>query len=313
MMDIPWYESILLTVWSAHRFREDLACYGFVVPSYQGLYPEHRIQDVEQWPVERWTPELGDIEPYEKHQTPPGPDDPTQSLLEPFVYNLGVRFGLTLYRLRLNQAEWSQLAPVSTRSLIDSMGKWSAVYDELTASDENAVPSLVELVRQANPMDYHDDMTEDEALKLIRAKMVEESAANRSMLGRGRRRTYINADGRLAVGWVRDHNWGWASVRSRGAVAPRFWSLDRWPVAFQSERTARWIRSDAGANPRMLWDPRAEDSTADYPVRPKLRRYGAEEKVRFRPGRAIYSIGDTPLQQRVIRDRITEMAAEGEP
>lgn len=284
------------------------------MPPYRDLYPENRIKEIEEWPAELWKPELDFIEPYEKHQIPREAPDATLSLVERFLYNIALRFGVTLYRLRQSKLEWSQLTPVRTRSLIDSMAKWTVAYDQLAASDEqNAVPALVELVRQANPKDYRNDMTEDDALKLIRTKIIEESAADLTMLGRGRRNTYINAEGRLAVAWVRDHNWSWARSRSGSGKAPqRFWSLDRWPVAFQSEQTARRIREDIDADPRMVWVPRVEDSTANYRVRPKLRRYGEEEKIRFRPGRPIYCIGDTPLQQRMIRERITDMAAEGE-
>jgi len=220
-----------------------------------------------------------------------------------FLYNMSVRLGITLRRLRQAQAQWSQQTPASTRTLLDSMSKCEAIYDKMAETDGTYVLTPHYTVLQAGPSGMPDKLPDDAALKIIRAKIVEESTANLTLLGRGR-------PSKESV-WTRDHNWAWASNRLRGRPAPRFWSLDRWPVAFQSEQTARRIRTDAALNQRVVWDPRAEDSTEGYPVRPKLRRYGEEEKVRFRPGPAYYSVGDTPLQQKVVQERITEMVAQG--
>ena len=166
-------------------------------------------------------------------------------------------------------------------------------------------------MKRANPMDYRDDMTDKDIFALVRSKIVEESVANLTMLAPGRAQAYQDEEGNTAWKMVRDHNWDWASEKVRGK-AKRFWSLDRWPVDFQSEKTQRRIRNDSDIDPRMVWDPRAEDSTEGTIVRPKLRRFGQPERVRHRPGPAIYSLGDTPLQRREVRKRMTEMVAEGE-
>ncbi|KAK1767133.1 hypothetical protein QBC33DRAFT_587458, partial [Phialemonium atrogriseum] len=276
-------------------FREHLECYGTLMASYQGTYPEHRFSDISQWNPNLWRPLTVNIGTYKEHPTPRLREDPTQIRVRQYFFNLAFRLGVTMFRLRTEKREtWAKLAPASTSSLFDTIAKWKAEYKEAAKG-----------------------MTDDEALRLIRSRIVAESAANATMLGRGRRRTYVVRRGDvvtpdvLAEVWARDHNWDWASARVRGQ-RPRFFALDRWPVSFQAEATARRIRGEEGGalDPLMVWDPVAEESTAGTFVRPKLRRYGQREKVRFRPGPAIYPIGDTPLQQRVIQERITNMVAE---
>lgn len=269
------------------------------MPPEQGVYPEICIKDIM------------DAEDADSVGMVHAGGSPTQDEVTQWLYNLGVRLGLTLFRLRRDRESWPTIQPASTRSLLNSIVRWDTIYKSISAEGEDTVPSLIELVRHANPMDYHDNMTEDEALKLIRHKIVEESNANLTMLGRGRPRIYRRADGKDGLAWVRDHNWSWATKRLRGRPAPRFWSVDRWPVDFQPEETASRIRSGTAVNLRVMWDPRSEDSTEGYHVRPKLRRYGQEEKVRFRPGVASYQGGDTPLQRGILRDRITERVSDG--
>lgn len=285
--------------------------------SYQGTYPEHRFSDITQWNPNLWRPLGVNIGTYKKHPTPRLREDPTQIRVRQYFFNLAFRLGVTMFRLRTEKREtWAKLAPASTRSLFDTIAKWKAEYKQY--AEVRGLPALRDVVRNANAADFREGMTDDEALRLIRSRIVGESAANQTMLGRGRRRTYVVRRGDvvmpdvLAEVWARDHNWDWASARVRGA-RPRFFALDRWPVSFQAEATARRIRGEEGGalDPLMVWDPVAEESTAGTFVRPKLRRYGQREKVRFRPGPAIYPIGDTPLQQRVIQERITRMVAEG--
>src|ERR1700722_17058599 len=103
------------------------------------------------WDAESFMPQPQYIESYEKHPNPRTENEPTQQRVAQFFYNLGFRLGLTIYRLKQEQAQWRTLSPASPRALLDSMAKWEAIYTELAKSEEEWLPSLRQLVLTANP------------------------------------------------------------------------------------------------------------------------------------------------------------------
>jgi hypothetical protein len=142
--------------------------------------------------------------------------------------------------------------------------------------------------------------------------MVEESNANLPLFVHGCPDWEVGADGAIKQIQRRDHNWDWASEKVRGK-ARQFWSLGRWPLGFQAEKTRQTIEADQDIDQRMVWSPLDEDPVPKHYFIPKLRRYGEgkEDMARYRPGPAIYNVGDTPRQQKVIRDRLTQIVAQG--
>lgn len=179
---------------------------------------------------------------------------------------------------------------------------------------ESVIPRILGTV--SNPVEAMTKEEEDAALEaaalgIIRHKIIKESNENLTMLGRGRILDYKKSDGTNQIVWARDHNWDWASVAVRGK-AKQFFSLDRWPLELLSEETRGRIERDEFVDPNMVLDPVAEDPIPQKYFRAKLRRIGGEEeRVRHRPGPAIYPIGDTPLQRKMVRDMLVDRVSRG--
>lgn len=256
-----------------------------------------------------------------------------------FFHNLGLRLGLTIYRLRQREKQWHKATPLDISLFRPVLDTFNRSYRDICEkqgyimypeSDEPALSlSLNQFVKHVNPSDWepiHNAVSklnfsdwnpdleeaaiEAVALRFIRQRIIKENHENLSMLGRGRQTEYTKPDGNKGFIWSRDHNWDWASEPVRGR-AKKYFSLDRWPLELQSDEMAGRIRSDEFVDEKLVFDPVAEDPIQQRCFREKLRRYGDSERVRHRPGPALYPIGDTVLQRRVVRQTLEDLVARG--
>lgn len=251
---------------------------------------------------------------------------------------LGLRLGLTISGLRRAQKDWQEAKPLGLDSLRDALQTFDRVHRnvkeeyslQLDSSSSELGLSLARFVKNTDPAaweehvravpetlpsehrtpDTEDAATEAAALRIIRHKIIQENHENVSMLCRGRGVSFKKPDGSNGSAWTYDHNWDWASVEVRGK-AKQFFSLDRWPLELQSEETRGRIRRDEFVELDTIADPAAEDPIPKEYFRAKLRRYDNRERSRHRPGLAIYPIGDTPLQRRMVRGMLAERVARG--
>jgi hypothetical protein len=145
-------------------------------------------------------------------------------------------------------------------------------------------------------------VTEESALRLIRRRIIEESHTNAPLLARGR-------DTTTGRSW--DHTWSWGSPPVRGKVR-QYFSLNRWPLVFQTAETRRKIESDEDVDVRYTFNVLEEDPIPATYLREKLRRYGDDDdEVVFRPGTPRYWEGDTVSQRRYVRRLMEERIGEG--
>ena len=289
------------------RFRLDPACYGIIARPEAEYFPEHRVL----WPTE------GD-----KHERPPflgyvsdwgaiivggtEPDISPGSAIHNFFSSLAFRLGHTIAMLERDKTSRAlHIQPTPVQYLRESINKWKRACT--TAEGADPEPTAAELVA-------------------IRTNIIDELAANNTMLAPGRVHTYFDRNGDPQTALVRDHNWDWAAtVKPKSTTSkqqqqqppPRrrqFWSVNRWPLdsGHLSEAAERAIKNDEHADPAQSYDPAAQDPTTDprY-TRPKLRPY-REEKVQYRPGPAVYPVGDTRLQREAVEGYMVDMVHKGE-
>ncbi|KAL2261370.1 hypothetical protein VTK26DRAFT_4284 [Humicola hyalothermophila] len=278
------------------RFYLDPACYGVVQRPHVEFYPEHRVI----WPGPQDTRDrpgfLGYVADWGSViEGGAVPDVGEGSEIWNFFMALALRLGYTIRRLsRELGRRGRQPRATPAQHLRESFQKWEQTCARLEGAD-TSTPSPA-------------------ALRELRARIIAEVSANEPMLAPAREHRYISDDGgaqRTAL--VRDHSWDWASPRVTGRQR-QFWTVNRWPVGtgHLPDATERAIRLwDAHADPAQTYDPALLDPTTDprY-LRPKLRPYGGEhgyEKVVFRPGPAIYPVGDTRLQREAVEGYMLDM------
>ncbi|KAK0731407.1 hypothetical protein B0H67DRAFT_639810 [Lasiosphaeris hirsuta] len=289
------------------RFQPDLECYGVIERPVAQYFPEHRVI----WPRDNARPSYPrNVSGWERVIRK---EDPTSTGRGTNVWNfftaLGYRLGYTIRRLERSLArEAGRAQHVSTQELAESISRWEEVVADLQRGEIVSLPELVKRIG-VNNGDYTDGMTEQEALPLIRTKIIEEIYENKPMLAPGREYRYIGWDGEEQAALVRDFDWDWASKRVRGGKCKRFWDVNRWPLqsGYLNPEAENAIKNDVNLDPAQTFDPFVTDPTPDHWKRPKLRRYGEEDKVEYRRGPAIYPIGDTVRQRKAVEDYMTEM------
>jgi hypothetical protein len=272
-------------------------------------FPEHRVR----WPGEDDSRErpnyyLGYISNWSSIiRDGVEPDINPGSTIWNFFLSLAFRLGYTIATLEQATSPTQQLQPVPTRHLRDSINKWARASSRLQSTDDRD-PTTAELA-------------------LLRTRLIEELHEYKTMLAPGRKHHYLGRNGMRHTALVRDHNWDWASLAARGGVQPSkdkaqppgpklkrhlFWSVNRWPIdtGHLSGRAERAVKTDADLNLAMTYDPAAADPTDARYMRPKLKPY-RHEKVVYRPGPAVYPVGDTRLQRGVLRERMVEMVGRG--
>lgn len=322
------------------RYKNDHVVYGRVARSIRDIEPLQRVKvnvtrrdrdgNRSRAPL---YPE--DIRSF--HQLPAA-SAAARLLNKNFFLDLGLRLGLTVFRLHRAKREWKNAKALSHTHLRDALNTFARVYRDvkeehgLQWDSSSAEPglSLAKFVKNIEPAAWQrhirtvpasipagewtaekeDAAMEATALGFIRHMIIRENHQNLNMLGRGREVMFKKPDGSDGSAWVRDHNWDWASVEVRGKTK-QFFSLDRWPLELQNEVTRGKIQRDEFIDPKMVFDPVAEDPIPGEYFRARLRRYGEDERLRHRPGPAIYPIGDTPLQRRMVRGVLIDKVARG--
>ncbi|KAK1779973.1 hypothetical protein QBC45DRAFT_120117 [Copromyces sp. CBS 386.78] len=313
------------------RFQLDPSCYGVVMRPLNKYFPENRVI----WPgptAHREKPgyKLGYIATWQQILCPGVNRSQelldTQSPVWNFFMALAFRLGYTIYMLNQERAEQGRLKPqpVPAEYLTESLTTFEAeVKTEIQhafGKDEGLI-SLPQLVQRLSPKDYTGaEMTEAEAFAVVRRKMLEESICNLTMLVPGREVVYYGRDaetGEVMPMTVRkrDVSWEFASPRLSSSSKKKcfqYWRLDRWPlgVGYTSEETEKKIKEgkEGYVDPKMVWDPVADDPISERYMRPKLRRFGEDEKVKFKRGPAVYPVGDTVRQAWMVEESMTESA-----
>ncbi|GAB1310269.1 hypothetical protein MFIFM68171_00479 [Madurella fahalii] len=280
------------------RFRLDPACYGVIQRPLTEYFPEHRVI----WPTGkdfRTRPNyLSCVADWSAVVSLGTPDISRGSNIWNFFASLGFRLGYTIHKIEQTSAKRTKpFAPLSNVYLKAAIRNWEDTY-----------------LPQAK------QYPTDTALTKIRTTIINELSENNVMLAPVREHVYLdrNDEARTALVW--DHNWDWASPAARGQAQDRerglhrrrqrrqFWSVNRWPLGWGhlSAQTESSVRNDDNLDPAMTYDPFTLDPTDKRYMRPKLKPY-REEKVIFRPGPAIYPVGDTKLQREAVEERITDM------
>lgn len=289
------------------RFQPDLECYGIIERPVAQYFPEHRVI----WPGHNARPSYSEhISEWKDviRKENPTSIDPSSDVWN-FFTALGYRLGYTIRGVeRSLEREAGRTQHVSTQGLSEAIGKWEEVCAGLERDEIVSLPELVKRI-DVNNTDYTDGMTEQEALPLIRAKIIEEINENKPMLAPGREHRYIDGNEKEQVAMVRDINWDWASEDVRGKECKRFWHVNRWPLesSYLTSEAKSAITSDVNLDPAQTFDPFVTDPTADHWKRPKLRRYGEEDKVEYRRGPAIYPVGDTVRQRKAVEEYVTDI------
>ncbi|KAK4157733.1 hypothetical protein C8A00DRAFT_39882 [Chaetomidium leptoderma] len=272
------------------RFRLDLMCYGVVQRPVVEYFPEHRVL----WPTEADTRErpsyyFGYLSDWRRIiQDGHKPDISEGSAIWNFFLSLAFRLGYTIAMLEQEQEQQPIPPPqAAVHNLRDSINKWKRACTTTTNPEEEPEPTRAELA-------------------LIRTNIIDELGTNKTMLAPGRTHHYLDSAGHPQTTLIRDHNWDWAAAARQQPPQRRkqFWSIDRWPLL----KTAINNNKDLDPYPYPSdADLAARDPTTDMRYKqPKLERY-CPEKTEYRPGPAVYPVGDTRLQREVVRGRRIEM------
>ncbi|KAK2021460.1 hypothetical protein LX32DRAFT_604724 [Colletotrichum zoysiae] len=206
--------------------------------------------------------------------------------------------------------------------------------------------SYASVVRRGWPGLWKEGMTEERAVEIVRRGMIDELSAGDSTLWPSRPRFGRGADGKDVMTLHRERVWAWARQPEAATPGPneeqeknnrrkkRFFSVNRWPVHLQSEKTQDAIRTsldrEKAERDRDEEEAMAETARAQARARPaseELRSGGEaaaaaarglsvpyheanDAQAQFFPGRAEYWEGDTPLQKRVIKAHVQRVIQE---
>ncbi|KAK0747831.1 hypothetical protein B0T21DRAFT_279064 [Apiosordaria backusii] len=260
-----------------------------------------------------------------------------------FYRALAYRLGFTIFHLRKKAVARRADARAGSHKtppyawLHDSIKKFNAVHEELLKSLLNTRPNppapygdtwkdVKSLVQDVEFLDggHADPSTNsliskrahladnNSAIVHLRNKIISEVASNNTLLAPARAKTVVNpSTGDIGTILTRAISWkfGSLSVRQEG-WRRQYFSVNRYPVYAQSEATAKKITEDKyfidGVDPKQVFDYQAADPIHAFFQREKLRPY-IEEPVKYREGPAIYPVGDTRHQRRVVEDHMTAL------
>ena len=151
--------------------------------------------------------------------------------------------------------------------------------------------------------------TEGHCRKIVGRNIILEAYENRTMLWPSNLRAFKGKDGKEVSSYRREPIWtfGHPSVRK---TAPRFWSLDRWPLELQSMETQKKIRASGPTPPAERDEERAKaghadaSGTAPYGEDEMCISYAelANQTRHFRPGPVLFRRGDTPRQKKAFEN-----------
>ncbi|KAK4147774.1 uncharacterized protein C8A04DRAFT_8804 [Dichotomopilus funicola] len=261
------------------KFRLDLRCYGVVERPPVQYFPEHRVTwnpKGTKYTRPKFSPKfISEWTNLKDHVPDVSKGSPIHNLFVALAYRLGYTIAIA--------DKTAQGLPTSRRS---------------RSTSSHPIPTTLE--------PFLSQITR------LRADIIRDLHNNKTMLGPGRRVTYIDRQGQYRTFFARDHSWDWASPKilgGTGAAAEtvegpsaghrrrQFWSLDRWPGPAVEGSSSR--EGMGGLRRLTEEEMKQADPIAARYRQPKLRPY-VEEKVVFRPGPATYWGGDTKLQREVL-------------
>ncbi|CAP59923.1 uncharacterized protein PODANS_1_2470 [Podospora anserina S mat+] len=332
-------------------FELDPACYGTVRRPAYDFYPEHRIvYDAAEKKRDTLFPRSirpwADVclEPYSgKTKSPPR----VLYAVDNFYRSLAYRLGFTIFHLQKKSAarKKSHMSvrneqPVQYAWLHDAIKKFNAVYDETVEEELRARPNppapyghtwrdIKALVQDtefgegghtnpaSHPIIPHRGYLKDNAsaIQHLRNKIIQEVSANNTLLAPARAKTVINlSTGLPEVILTRGVSWKFGSLVARQENFRRqFFSLNRWPLVLQSEKTQEKIKNDEwhadGVDPKQVFDHQAADPIHAFFSREKLRPY-VEDPVKYRAGPAVFPVGDTAWQRKRVEEHMTALVYE---
>ncbi len=315
------------------RFTQGFAAYGYVRRPILDVHPEHQVWTKPLLIGGRpsWlTRKTEDGDPKDEDDAVGAPRrdseladwaqtirsnrpwEPLHPEVRGFFCGLAFRFGYTCTILAARERpRWGMMRAspdAALEKLRRGFEEWDAAYIKMTEAEGKHF-LLADVVKRADPGSYREGMSEDDAAQLVRHKLLAEAELSLTPLHPVRQHRYVGDDGGERVVTRRPGVWDWARPEVRGR-ARQFFSLDRWPLHLQTEKTARRTERGDDLDPRTLWDPCSEDITPFTWYREKPRLY-TEEKVVYKPGPSVYPIGDTKRQQRAVESMITNRFADG--
>ncbi|KAK0666161.1 hypothetical protein QBC41DRAFT_256848 [Cercophora samala] len=323
-------------------FELDPACYGQVRRPVYDFYPEHRIaydpklktkDTLFPRSVRPWVDIC--LEPYSGNtKNPP----PVTYAVKNCYRALAYRLGFTIFHLqkksiaRMSRELTRNEQPVQYAWLHDSIKKFDAIHEDLLKLELKTRPNppapygstwrdIRALVQDVEQMDgghvdpgsnlpqYKDN---DSALQYLRGKIIYEVGSSNTLLAPARAKKVVDpVTGTAETILTRAVSWQFGSLDARQEGWRRqFFSVNRWPVVAQSEKTQGKIKKDEwfadGVDPKQVFDYQSADPIHAFFSREKLRPY-VEEPVKYRQGPAIYPIGDTPHQRKQVQNHMTAL------
>ncbi|GKT41637.1 uncharacterized protein ColSpa_01818 [Colletotrichum spaethianum] len=246
----------------------------------------------------------------------------TKRMLWSAAYRVGVELSVLVQKLAdvdhtlSKPAEWDYRAV----QLQDLAGTWR---DRFERPDEKGVRpvSYVSVVKEGYPGRWKQGMTEEQAVEIVRRGMIDELSAGDSTLWPSRPR-FSRVDGKDVMTLHRERIWEWARPEVVGK-RKQFFSMNRWPVHLQSEKTQTEIRMSI-INEKAKKDMEKEKIAAEMakveararPTKEEIQKAELarslsvpyhevnDPQTQFFPGHTEYWEGDTPLQKRVIEAHV---------
>ncbi|GJC84219.1 hypothetical protein ColLi_07057 [Colletotrichum liriopes] len=252
----------------------------------------------------------------------------TKRMLWSAAYRVGVELSALAQKLAdvdrtlSKPAEWDHRA----LQLQDLEETWQKEFERPEEKGVRPV-SYVSVVKEGYPRRWKQGMTEEQAVEIVRRGMIDELSAGDSTLWPSRPR-FSRVDGKDVMTLHRERIWEWARPEVVGKKK-QFFSVNRWPVHLQSEKTQTEIRM--GVINEKAKKEREEEEIAIEMAKAEARALPTKEEVQktqlarslsvpyhevndsqtqFFPGHTEYWEGDTPLQKRVIEGYVQRVIQE---
>jgi hypothetical protein len=234
--------------------------------------------------------------------------EPLHAEVRDYFCMLAYRFGFTHQTYSNKKRREFKASPAE---LAESVAEWEQARERLQKGWRKDV-TLADIVRVADPKKYREGMSEQEAHALVGEGLVAEAERSWNPIHPTRIQLRESSDGTtLRVIRRPGSLWSWALPEARGE-APRFFSMDRWPLSLLTDKAAAKVRGEeAGLDPRTLWDPCSEDITPARWHRGKAQPF-RDEPVEYKEGPASFPIGDTYFQSKMVENTLTSLVAMGE-
>ncbi|KAF4810850.1 hypothetical protein CGCTS75_v014478 [Colletotrichum tropicale] len=258
----------------------------------------------------------------------------TKTMLWALAYRVGVELDGLVRDLRQVREQLRDAAAWDRRAvgLQDVAGQWRNHFERHGRVEEDGLGppvSYVSVVRAGDPAKWVPGMTEPEAYEVVRRGIIDELSEGKSTLWPSRPRFSKKLEGGKEVEVAtlhRDRVWDWAAPEVAGRKG-RFFSVNRWPVHLQSERTQEKIRNSKEDAERArekeqeaIRERLARLEEESRPTEAELRQrevdrmlsvpyHEGDDRTEFFPS-AEYWGGDTRLQRRAVEAHVRGLIAE---